>query len=335
MRFSLRRWVYGSVLLWLLFYILTHFLSPFEAVPPLDFNSTVLSWLNPDANFDVRGVLHGNSSATLSSAVYLYGCHNVHQINFGGKLGNGVTKVAFQGTHGPRQVVVKMVTPEVEDIKACQRQGHPNTMGDCYHFPVMKLMKEILMLQQLRHPNILRLLGYCLRSDETEMDSRKLHGLIAVYEHGEKIKLRDMVRWSLEKRILISLQLIDLLIYLETHALGSLIFPDFKLHHFLIVDNRIKLIDVDDMSSKEAPCQQETLACPFDLPCVDGRCQGANAKYNLANFHDTFAKHIFASHDRELSKQFKNLLVDLRSVSLSASELKSRLRNIVRDNMKL
>ena len=54
-------------------------------------------------------------------------------------------------------------------------------------FPHNKLYKEILLHQQLRHPNIASLLGFCLRGEEVEGVDLETHGVVAVYEIGETV----------------------------------------------------------------------------------------------------------------------------------------------------
>ena len=57
----------------------------------------------------------------------------------------------------------------------------------CNVFPHNKLYKEILLHQQLRHPNIASLLGFCLRGEEVEGIDLETHGVVAVYELGETV----------------------------------------------------------------------------------------------------------------------------------------------------
>ena len=146
-----------------------------------------------------------------------------------------------------------MVTPSVADIKACvkklplsrqnfKEKDEYNKL--CYTFPNMKLMKEILLVSQLDHPGIIKLLGYCLRSEETvQTPHLDEHGIIAVYEKVKQIKSAHIKKLSVQSALTISLQLLDLLDYLEHSPLGSLAIMDLKYTNLMIADGHIKITD--------------------------------------------------------------------------------------------
>ena len=229
------------------------------------------------------------------SPYYIFNCTNIHHISIYKKLGHGVSKQAFLGKYQGRNVVVKMVTPSVDDIKSCVKNAATGeARSRCVGFPNMKLMKEILLLQQLRHPNLLDLLGFCVRSEETESESLLDHGVVAVYEFGEKVTTRGMRTWSFSQALDISIDLVDFVSYMENSPLGSLRISDFKTDHFLMVGNKIKYIDLDDINNLEPQCDDRVVksACSFHLPCVNGFCRGHNAKINLDSIGKRFLQHI-------------------------------------------
>ncbi|KAH3807221.1 hypothetical protein DPMN_135556 [Dreissena polymorpha] len=69
-------------------------------------------------------------------------------------------------------VAVKMVTRHQREVRHCiEKLNHSDTeflshRAKCFMFSNMKLMKEILMLEQLSHPGFIKLLGYCVRNEE-------------------------------------------------------------------------------------------------------------------------------------------------------------------------
>jgi len=126
----------------------------------------------------------------------------------------------------------------------------------CFIPANMKLMKEILLLHQLRHRGIMPLLGYCVRSEETESTSLQDHGVLAVYEYGTHFYATSMSDWPLDRRLDMAIQLADLAVYLRRSPLGSLRVADFKQTHFLLLDRgrRIAMTDLDDVTSAELSC---------------------------------------------------------------------------------
>ncbi len=203
---------------------------------------------------------------------YLFNCSNIHHIKIKHKLGHGISKQVYLGyTGNGARVAVKMVTRNAPDVVSCLRSLRPDmasssaARSSCYGFPNMKLMKEILLLQQLRHPNLLDLQGYCVRSEETVSTSLEEHGVVAVYGYGQRFYLSSLSTWSLPRRLTAATQLADLLDYLEHSPLGSLRISDFKEEHFLLEKNRIKLVDLDDITSLEPECNTSPKPRPGDV----------------------------------------------------------------------
>jgi len=190
-----------------------------------------------------------------------------------------------------QRVAVKMVTRNVVDVVSCIRgrsaplpqspssrplppssQVRRRRLDDtdrnrrmCYIPPNMKLMKEILMHDQLRHPGLVPLLGYCARSEETESTSVANHGVVGVYAYAERFYASSLLSWSIRRRLAAAHQLADLLDYLERSPLGSLRIADFKESHFLLLPDgddvdgkRIVMTDLDDLTSVEPPCVDDS-----------------------------------------------------------------------------
>lgn len=278
---------------------------------------------------------------------YTFTCTNVHLITIKRKLGQGVTKQVYLGLYQGHKVAVKMVTRNVIDVLSCMKKlrretSDPSTLpGEkhrCYTLPNMKLMKEILLLNQLNHPNLLRLQGYCVRSEETDSTSLQEHGIVAVYEYGLRFYVSNIQEWPWQLRIKTAIELADLLEYLQHSPLGSLRISDFKDAHFLLKDGRIKLTDLDDVTSLEPTCQPNagpeidlkgqrtpTNTCGFNLKCIAGICPGYNALKNLDNFHRLFFSNLLIGDSGQTEEQMTRLRSRLDSLSISASELKQTL----------
>ncbi len=228
---------------------------------------------------------------------YAFSCENIESINIVRELGAGVFKKTYLGVYGDGiRVAVKMLR------KTFIGRDKPD--------PIKMFMKEILLLLELKHKNIIKLLGFCIRSERYGTGSLKEEGMIAVYEYGEEVSVDRLIKLPLSQRLDIALEVLDLLIYLDRSPLGSLSLRDLRLRHFLVHENSLKLIDLDG-DSEEPFCLNEehkdsttsnvstvsnkaNTRCKFSLPCVNGRCAGHNAKTNLLIVNEFLLRHLLA-----------------------------------------
>lgn len=85
------------------------------------------------------------------------GCSEIKAIKVVGNIGRGYTKTVQKGLHRDVEVAIKSVRLDNEDIKRCVLHSTGNrTVDECFIFAKYKLAKEIIMLQQLRHANIVK-----------------------------------------------------------------------------------------------------------------------------------------------------------------------------------
>jgi len=215
---------------------------------------------------------------------YRFNCSNIGRLVLRQKIGHGVTKSVYLGRSidtSRHPVAVKMVTRKSLDVTRCVRQLPADADRQrCFIAANMKLMKEILLLNQLRHRGLVPLLGYCVRSEETESSSLQDHGVLAVYEYGTHFYVTAMRDWPIDRRLDTAIQLADLAAYLHQSPLGSLRVADFKETHFLLLEEgrRIAMTDLDDVTSAEPSCSNApisdvngsqpyvtSLSCPYGL----------------------------------------------------------------------
>jgi len=267
----------------------------------------ILSTLDSDCHKDLhaantpriisrRGTNYSDGHYEFLIPEYEFNCTNIHEIELDKPLkplGHGVSKKTYAGTHKGRRVAVKMATMEELYSKKCIDDGLDQSRPEhiCYRLSNMKLMKEILFVQQLRHPSIMKLLGFCLRSEEMKEPSLAEHGLLAVYEFAEPLLPSHMKVWPLKKRLEKAVELFDAFDYLEHSPIGSIQFPDLKLAHFLWADNRIKLHDFDDANIKEPICTDE--CGQYGGECVNNQCLGYAAKMNRWKLNFEFSRYFF------------------------------------------
>uniref|UniRef100_A0A8B9SP77 Extracellular tyrosine-protein kinase PKDCC n=1 Tax=Anas platyrhynchos TaxID=8839 RepID=A0A8B9SP77_ANAPL len=218
------------------------------------------------------------------------GCGDLRGATGGGVLGSGFTKVVQRAAlpGGGGAVALKSVHGAGREVRQCeQRYGAP---AGCRRLAAYKLLKEVALLQRLRHPGIVQLRGHCLDSGGDPGA-----GVTAVLELGAPLEMIQLLQTPWEERFKICLGLVKLLFYLAHSPLGSIVLLDFQPRQFVMVDGNLKVTDMDDASTEELSCKEDndcTLDFPaksFPLKCSSaGKCEGINEKKNLFNAYRYF-----------------------------------------------
>ena len=84
------------------------------------------------------------------------GCKQISQIIVKDELGRGYTKLTQRGVYNGFDVAVKSVALDSTDINNCVREKRAKLRSDCLLFSRYKVVKELLLYQQLNHPNIIK-----------------------------------------------------------------------------------------------------------------------------------------------------------------------------------
>ena len=218
---------------------------------------------------------------------YMFNCRNIHDIR------------VIDRAHGAEGRLKRVdVGVFKEQNVAVKRFRNKKPAAISYELRQFLFMKEILLLDQLNHPSLIKMLGYCfrngrhinLRTTPTDVDIK------AVFEYGEPFNFRNM-SVSVEQRLQHCIDLSSLLEYMSNTPLGSLIMADFKTTHFLMVNNSIKLIDFDYFHNVEPSCNT-TKQCLYNLTCDTsqnlsakpgtsiGVCTGYNVKHNIKKMYE-------------------------------------------------
>jgi hypothetical protein len=84
-----------------------------------------------------------------------FGCSEIRGTQIIGQLGHGYTKSVQKGLIKGTEVAVKSVLESNKDVQRCLNSGVNYTRAECYNLIKYKLAKEIILLQQLQHTNII------------------------------------------------------------------------------------------------------------------------------------------------------------------------------------
>uniref|UniRef100_A0A3P9PQZ6 Protein kinase domain containing, cytoplasmic n=1 Tax=Poecilia reticulata TaxID=8081 RepID=A0A3P9PQZ6_POERE len=213
------------------------------------------------------------------------GCESLVDVRAVEVLGSGYTKLVVKANvAGGQAVALKMVNEQGVDMRKCLKE-FKDAQG-CRELVSYKLRKEMLLLQRLRHPNVIKIC-YIV----------SIHrGRVAVIlEQGAPLQMIQLLQTPWEDRFRVCLDLVRLLHFLSRSPLGSVGLLDFQPRQFVTVSGQLKLTDLDDVSAGELACRTHadcTLKFPhrnFTVLCsTRGVCDGLNEKRNIYNAYRFF-----------------------------------------------
>ncbi len=193
-----------------------------------------------DKDIEARGGKRLDRPARVGSRTQLIRCRDINSIPDSQKefVGSGFTKRVQKARLGGRYVSLKTPLRDGPDVSSCTKFG----MGvdECFRLANFKILKEVALLQQLQHPNIVKVLGFCPPGKIDTQESSDTATM--AIEYGEPITFLDLLKMSWEDRLRISLGVGRLLVYLRSSALGSLAIHDFKPSQFVRVDGEVMLL---------------------------------------------------------------------------------------------
>ncbi|XP_068608475.1 extracellular tyrosine-protein kinase PKDCC [Brachionichthys hirsutus] len=216
------------------------------------------------------------------------GCDSLADMQAVEVLGSGYTKLVVK-VHlaGGQPVALKRVNEKGIDMEKCLEDF--KDPGGCRELVSYKLKKEIVLLQRLQHPNVIKLKGHC--AGEAGERGR----VTVILEQGNPLQMIQLLQSPWEDRFRVCLDLVRLLHFLSQSPLGSVALLDFQPRQFVTVSGELKLTDLDDASAEETFCQTDedcTLQFPhrnFTLLCsTRGVCEGLGEKRNIYNAYRFF-----------------------------------------------
>lgn len=274
-----------------------------------------------------------------SKKTYFFNCNNIKNIELKEKLGNGISKQGYLGLYQGKQVVVKMSKLSMPEVKECLDELNAKNVDriyrkQCKDFANGKIMKEILLLQLLDHPNLVKIIGYCIRSTEITDSGLDQHGVVSVAEFGQKLTVNYLKGLPFQERLRHAQEVAELVLYFDNSPIGSIAVPDFKLRHFLMLDNHIKMIDLDMITARPEYCGNNH-SCDLKTICnmTIHECENYNTIFNMNKYAIVFGRPFFSreTYPSQLDSRISILNNKLLNLTISAQELiyeLQELRNI-------
>lgn len=85
-----------------------------------------------------------------------FDCRSLDDVELLQVLGSGYTKTVRKGVLNGQQFAMKYTTARNHDIIECRKQRPKTRHFECFNLAKFKLLKEAMLFQQLRHPNIVK-----------------------------------------------------------------------------------------------------------------------------------------------------------------------------------
>lgn len=218
------------------------------------------------------------------SSSQIIGCSNLHAVTNLSVIGAGWTKAVYRGYYKNIWVAIKTVHKAGHDMTNCHME-----VSSCYRQSASKIMKESLLLQQLAHSNVVKVLGECNPGVDYSPGPPVVGMVTLVTELGQPLDIIEVLQMNFEDRLKLAYDVAKILQHLAASPLGSLLMKDFRRQQFVVVEGTLKLSDVDDLVVGDPRCTQDydcvmkdesTGGTVVNLTCESGICRGFNSHLN-------------------------------------------------------
>lgn len=278
----------------------------------------------------------GNIYYNTSDVSEKFNCSNIPRIEMEVFISHGIAKETYKGVYEGQVVAVSLNTVQPSQIGCENIVKLPEDQylyTTCYGASVKDMLRQVFFMHRLKHPNLMPLLGFCQNATIRKPDETVYTGVVAVHEYGQGGTMKYLQKVSAKERLRHALEVASLMAYLEHSPFGSLIYPDFKPWHFLMVNGTIKLIDMDSARFVEPKCGGGR-GCEFNLTCdaTTHRCVGRNARFNLIKMHGAFYNTFWNAnlYPLHIRPQIQDISTNMKSFKIDASRVVEQLREIAK-----
>jgi len=220
----------------------------------------------------------------------------------------GWTKVVYRAflPPGNAHVAIKTVNSYGKDVVDCSGK-EPGFA--CHNKAVDKLAKEIHLLRNLHHQSIIGLEYYCAKTQGLPESCVKQ--AVIVTEFGDPLTNIKLLQMAWKERRQVIQDLANLVDYVSNSPMGPLGLTDLRRPQCVLVQSRLKLIDLDDIVIGEPLCKQDSECSNLNIsiPCISDHCHGYNAKLNIKKSFQEFGSYIFIPDG--VPRERKNILKKL------------------------
>lgn len=268
---------------------------------------------------------------------YSLNCSNMHEVTIKGKLGKGHHKIVYEGVYKNVSVAVKYIDKhgiiKQKCLRSVKRLNEKNILttdefeelyGVCYDIQDSFLVKEILLLQELRHPLIMPMVGFCFQNRE----DRDENGAFVVVERGTKKHISKYIPYmNWKDRIRCTMDVAEFLVFLDTSPIGSIAITYFRPSHFILHNGRFRWIDLDRLVVIDQLCDAN---CPADLKCIDNVCLGKNARHNIRMLNEKLFPELLnpRKFPNYISRKLQHVLRSIEKNEITGAKLFDEMKTI-------
>lgn len=263
-------------------------------------------------------------------------CKEIHTIRNLTVIGSGWTKTVYRGLYENSAVALKTVHSSGHDMTSCQEET-----SVCYHRCASKIIKETALLRELKHPNVLKVLGECLPNEDYSPGPPAVGVVAVITELGHPVDMIEILQMDFESRLKLAYDVVSILQHLVHSPLGSLLMKDFRRQQFVIVGDTLKLSDVDDIVLGDPKCTHDK-DCILEissgkhvksyLPCSAGKCKGYNSLSNAIQAGQHFMRLLIPyGSPKALENTSSDILNRLLAGNLYSEEVYSEIHRLVRN----
>ena len=178
----------------------------------------------------------------------LHNCSAFNNLTFDQFIANGGTKVVHRAkTANGKNVAIKSVNINGKDISDCSKT---ESVLSCGNKAAEKLGREIEMLRVLHHETIVEMKNFCMKNDGDHC----IKQAAIITEIGEPLTNLRLLQMTWKQRLQLIQDLTRTLHYAEHSPLGTIGLSDLRRQQFILVDSRLKLADLDDISIGDPSC---------------------------------------------------------------------------------
>ncbi|XP_042866617.1 extracellular tyrosine-protein kinase PKDCC-like isoform X2 [Penaeus japonicus] len=256
-------------------------------------------------------------------------CKEIYTIRNLTVIGSGWTKTVYRGLYGNSWLALKTVHSSGHDMASCQEET-----SICYHRCASKIIKETALLRELRHPNVLKVLGECLPSEDYSPGPPAVGVVAVITELGHPVDMIEILQMDFESRLKIAYDVVSILQHLAHSPLGSLLMKDFRRQQFVIVGDTLKLSDVDDIVLGDPKCisDKDCILEAKSVPCDAGTCKGYNSLSNAIQAGQHFMRLLIPyGSPKALENTSSDIVNRLLSGNLYSEEVYAEIHRLVRN----
>nr|XP_039247683.1 uncharacterized protein LOC120325659 isoform X1 [Styela clava] len=269
-----------------------------------------------------------------------WGCRELKNLKFPAHVVKTQHGMVGNVAYGGKNVALQTCVADVDELMAAKcgsadsDTSRENT-NRCFLLKNRRMLQQYLFLQELSHPNIVKVYGVCIQTGSNPTASSftlaKEAGLIA--DIG-KLKMQP---WN--HRLKVAFDLANLAVYLAKSPIGSIRLESWAPNKFIITQVgsstlTVKLSDFDQaIVLTEKSCNYDR-DCSIGkissaVKCMHGLCKDYNEKFNLYNLYISFLSPVLEDHiPSRLSSEATNLFNSLRNLEYNATVLVQLLKSL-------